>query len=105
MSAVPPVNDYGGMIRYVTVTAIHYINGLCCPQIVGTDAGEFLVEEVLKRQELSGRGSTFGAQERYLVKLKGRERYLYRNGPAWFLIPQRGEELLKEKEDNEWECW
>ena len=102
---MPALNDYGGMIRYVTVTAIHYINGLCFPQIVETDKGSFLVEEILRDQRLSGKENTFGAQERFLIKLRGQQRYLYRNGNMWFLIPQRNENLFTIKREYEQECW
>ncbi|MBQ8996264.1 MAG: hypothetical protein IJ091_10665 [Oscillospiraceae bacterium] len=74
--------------KYVTVTAIHYINGLCCPQVLETEAGAFLLEDVKKIQKLSSKNE-YGADERYLVKLNGQDRYLYREGDRWFIIPDK----------------
>ena len=55
--------------QYVTVTAMHYVNGFTCPQILETEDGAFLIEHVKKVQKLSGRDGT-GADERFLIILK-----------------------------------
>lgn len=99
---MPARNDYGGRIRYVTVTAMHYINGLCCPQVLETDGGAFLIEGVVQSQKLPGQDRNYGAQERFLVKIKGKERYLYRNGQMWFIIPQKDDQLLFGMVGNSW---
>ena len=70
---------------YVTVTAMHFINGLCVPQIVETEKGIFMVENVKQIQPLS-RNNDLGANDRTLVVLKGKERYLYRAGVRWFMV-------------------
>ena len=72
--------------KYVTVTAIHYINGMCCPQVIETEAGAFLLEDIKKVQRLSVKSET-GAEERYVVKIRGKEKNLYRRGDKWFIIP------------------
>ena len=38
---------------YVTVTAMHYINGLNVPQLVETSKGRFMVEKIKNIQKLS----------------------------------------------------
>ena len=80
-------------IKYVTVTAIHYINGLCCPQVIETEAGAFLLKEKKKVQQLSGK-SELGADERYVVKIKGKEKDLYRKGDRWFIIPDNDDFIV-----------
>lgn len=75
-------------IKYVTVTAIHYINGLCCPQIIETEAGAFLLDDIKKVQKLSEKNAT-GADERYVVRIRGRDKDLYRKGDRWFIIPEK----------------
>lgn len=75
--------------EYVTVTAMHYLSGVCCPQVIETVHGvAVLIEDVKKYQKLSGKDND-GAEERYLVKLKGKERYLYRKGQRWFIYPKK----------------
>jgi len=74
--------------KYVNVTAVHYINGLCCPQVIETEAGAYLLEDIKRVQRLSAKNET-GADERYLVKVSGKERYLYREGDRWFIIPDK----------------
>ncbi len=72
----------------MTVTAIHYVNGMCCPQVIETEAGAFLLEDIKKVQRLSER-SEIGADERYIVKINGKEKNLYRKGDMWFIIPEK----------------
>lgn len=72
----------------MTVTAIHYVNGMCCPQVIETEAGAFLLEDIKKVQRLSER-SEIGADERYIVKINGKEKSLYRKGDMWFIIPEK----------------
>lgn len=74
--------------KYVTVTAIHYVNGMCCPQVIETEAGAFLLEDIKKVQRLSVKSET-GADERYVVIINGKEKDLYRKGDMWFIIPEK----------------
>ena len=74
--------------QYVTVTAMHYVNGFTCPQILETEDGAFLIEHVKKVQKLSGRDGT-GADERFLIILMDKEKYLYREGQRWFIIKEK----------------
>ncbi|MBP0968699.1 MAG: hypothetical protein J5744_00980 [Oscillospiraceae bacterium] len=79
---------------YVTVTALHYIGGACCPQVIALPSGPaVMIEDVKKVQKLSGKDND-GAEERYLVNLKGKERYLYRKGQRWFIYPQKEDQKL-----------
>ena len=42
--------------QYVNVTAVHYINGLCCPQVIETEAGAYLLEDIKRNvlREMAG---------------------------------------------------
>ena len=76
---------------YVSVTAIHYITGVCCPQVLEFPEGKaIMIEDVKKVQKLSGKDND-GAEERYLINLKGKEKYLYRRGQRWYIYPQKGD--------------
>jgi hypothetical protein len=79
---------------YVTVTAMHYMGGVCCPQVIELSTGAaVMIEDIKKVQKLSGKDND-GADERYLVNLKGKERYLYRRGQRWFIYPEKGDHSL-----------
>lgn len=75
-------------IKYVTVTAIHYINGLCCPQVIETEAGAFMLDDIKKVQKLSPQNAA-GADERYLIRIRGKDKNLYRRGDRWFIITEK----------------
>ena len=70
---------------YVTVTAMHYINGLNVPQLVETSKGRFMVEKIKNIQKLSPQND-LKADERTLVVLNGEDHYLYRKGVRWFMV-------------------
>ncbi len=84
--------------RYVTVTAMHYINGMCMPQVVETEKGSFLVEGVAARQDLSSHARNYGATERYKIKIRNVSRYLYRKGERWFMFPQKSDTDIFERD-------
>ena len=76
---------------YVTVTAMHYMGGVCCPQVIELSTGAaVMIEDIKKVQKLSGKDND-GAEERYLINLKGKEKYLYRRGQRWYIYPQKGD--------------
>ena len=91
---MPVRSDRKAEPQYVTVTAMHYISGVCLPQIVQTDNGSFLIEDVRERQTLTDHERNYGAQERFLVIIRNRQKYLYRVGNRWFMIPERDDGLL-----------
>ena len=91
---MPVRGDRGSELRYVTVTAMHYVSGTCLPQIVKTEKGSFLIEDVRERQALSDHDRNHGAQERFLVVIRNRQRYLYRAGNRWFMIPEKDDRWL-----------
>ena len=76
---------------YVTVTALHYVNGVCLPQLVETEKGQFMVENVKKVHPLSPRND-LDAEDRTLVVLKGKDHYLYQKAGRWFMVRSKENE-------------
>lgn len=94
VNAVPARAERRTEPRYVTVTALHYVSGACLPQVVKTGKGSFLIEDVRERKAIADRERYCGAQERFVVVIRNRQRYLYRDGNRWFMIPEKDDGLI-----------
>lgn len=70
---------------YVEVTARHLADGTVLPiSIKWEDGTTYVIEKVLnKRRAESLKVGGFGM--RYLVRVKGRDTFLYYEGPRWFV--------------------
>ena len=71
--------------QYVEVVATHYIDGSVRPQKIVLATGPvYEIED--SREAAPGKAHTTGElARRYVVKIKGKETYLYRDGERWFV--------------------
>lgn len=71
--------------QYVEVVATHYIDGSVRPQKIVLATGPvYEIED--SREATPGKAHTTGELvRRYVVKIKGKETYLYRDGERWFV--------------------
>ena len=71
--------------QYVEVVATHYIDGSVRPQkIVLATGAVYEIED--SREEAPGKAHTTGElARRYVVKINGKETFLYRDGERWFV--------------------
>ena len=71
--------------QYVEVVATHYINGSVRPQKIVLATGPvYEIED--SREAAPGKAHTTGElARRYIVKIKGKETYLYETGGRWFV--------------------
>ena len=68
------MKDFARRKQYVEVVATHYIDGSVRPQKIVLATGP--VYEIEDSRE---------AARRYVVKIKGKETYLYETGGRWFV--------------------
>lgn len=71
--------------QYVEVVATHYIDGSVRPQKIVLATGPvYEIED--SREAAPGKAHTTGElARRYVVKIKGKETILYRDGERWFV--------------------
>ena len=76
---------YARRKQYVEVVATHYIDGSVRPQKIVLATGPvYEIED--SREAAPGKAHTTGElARRYVVKIKGKETYLYETGGRWFV--------------------
>ena len=72
--------------KYVAVHATHYGDGRCFPTAMQVDGEAYLIEGISEIQKVSAEHN-LGAEERFIVRIHGKERPLFREGQRWFVIP------------------
>ena len=72
--------------KYVAVHATHYGDGRCYPTALQVDGEAYLIEDISEIQKVTAEYN-LGAEERFIVKIHGKERPLFREGQKWFVIP------------------
>ncbi len=79
------MKDFARRKQYVEVVATHYIDGSIRPQIIVLATGTvYEIED--SREAAPGKAHTTGElARRYVVKIKGKETFLYRDGERWFV--------------------
>jgi len=71
--------------QYVEVTALHDEEGLVAPLAIKWEDGRrFEIDEVLDRRRAAAL-KVGGTGTRYLVRIGGRETFLYYEDPRWFV--------------------
>ena len=79
------MKDFARRKQYVEVVATHYIDGSIRPQIIVLATGT-VCEIEDSREAAPGKAHTTGElARRYVVKIKGKETFLYRDGERWFV--------------------
>ena len=76
--------------QYVEVVATHHIDGSVRPQKIVLATGPmFEIED--SREAAKGKARTTGEiVRRYVVKIRGKETILYRDGERWFVNKESG---------------
>ena len=70
--------------QYVEVVATHDIDGAVRPQKIVLATGPvYEIED--SREAAPGKAHTGELARRYVVKIQGKETYLYRDGERWFV--------------------
>lgn len=79
------MKEYTRRKQYVEVVATHYIDGSVRPQKIVLATGPvFEIED--SREAVRGKARTTGElARRYVVKIHGKETFLYRDGERWFV--------------------
>ncbi len=79
------MKEYTRRKQYVEVVATHYIDGSVRPQKIVLATGPvFEIED--SREAVRGKARTTGElTRRYVVKIRGKETFLYRDGERWFV--------------------
>lgn len=79
------MREYTRRKQYVEVVATHYIDGSVRPQKIVLATGPvYEIED--SREAAPGKTHTTGElARRYVVKIKGKETFLYRDGERWFV--------------------
>ena len=79
------MKDFARRKQYVEVVATHYIDGSVRPQKIVLATGPvYEIEDC--REAAPGKAHTTGElARRYIVKIKGKETYLYETGGRWFV--------------------
>ena len=72
--------------KYVSVHVTHYNDGNCFPTALQVDGEAYLIEDISDIQKVKAEHN-LGAEERFIVKIHGKERLLFREGQRWFVIP------------------
>ena len=72
--------------KYVGVSAIHRADGQCCPMVIDVDGTPYRIQDI-REKKLLVPGDWLGAEEMYRIEIEGKERYLFREGQMWFVIP------------------
>lgn len=79
------MKEYVRRKQYVEVVAIHHIDGSVRPQKIVLATGPvFEIED--SRETMRGKACTTGElARRYVVKIRGKETFLYQDGERWFV--------------------
>lgn len=79
------MKEYVRRKQYVEVVATHYIDGSVRPQKIVLATGPvFEIED--SREAVRGKARTTGEMaRRYVVKIRGKETFLFRDGERWFV--------------------
>ena len=72
--------------KYVAVHVTHYGDGSCFPTAMQVDGEAYLIESISEIQSVAAEHN-LGAEERFIVRIHGKERPLFREGQRWFVIP------------------
>ena len=72
--------------KYVGAHVIHYEDGSCCPTVIEVDGRAYLIQRIFERRDMSP-GNSVNASEYFAVEVMGKERFLFRDGQRWFVIP------------------
>ena len=79
------MKDFARRKQYVEVVATHYIDGSVRPQKIVLATGPVYEIEDCREAAPGKAHSTGGLARRYVVKIKGKETYLYETSGRWFV--------------------
>ncbi len=72
--------------KYVAVSVIHVPNGQCLPTVMEVDGRPYVIQRVFENRRMPGKYQS-EAMEYFAVEVNGKERFLFRDGQRWFVIP------------------
>ena len=72
--------------KYVSVSVIHYPSGQCCPTVMEVDGKAYVIQRIFENKPVPQK-HRLDAMEYFAVEVNGKERFLFRNGQRWFIIP------------------
>ena len=72
--------------KYVAVSVIHFPTGQCLPTVMEVDGKPYVIQRIFENKRVPSKYQ-FDAMEYFAVEVNGKERFLFRNGQRWFIIP------------------